>query len=61
MATAATSFACTVDGQEHFVNERQELADDHPAVKAHPELFRQTAAEPADAKPAPKRQAKRAR
>ena len=55
MARATTSFATSVDDEEIIVHAGEELPDDHPAVKALPELFG------APAKKAPAKRAAKAK
>jgi hypothetical protein len=38
-ATALTGFVCEIKGEQHLFQQGQRVTADHPAVKAHPELF----------------------
>jgi hypothetical protein len=38
-ATALTGFVCEIKGEQHLFQQGQQVPADHPAVKAHPELF----------------------
>jgi hypothetical protein len=42
-ATALTGFVCKIKGDEHLFQQGQQVPADHPAVKAHPELFEKEA------------------
>lgn len=44
MPTAKTSFAASVDDQEHIVHAGDVLPATHPVVRARPELFEAEAA-----------------
>jgi hypothetical protein len=41
VVVALESFAADVEGTLHVVHATERLPADHPAVKAHPERFRQ--------------------
>lgn len=53
---ATTSFACDINGVEHFIRSGEVLPSSHPVVKAHGDLFEsETAVEDATAIPGEKR------